>query len=164
MSDTAPFFLVQQVDNFGGFFAGEIVTVTAIRRHSPSQGAGGNSTDGEPSEEPRTLAIDERVFTNVRDRHTIAAGMLLKLALSGERVDRAELIGATSQAELRAALGTAPPAAPLDGPLVLSYRCDPCGLWLAGAPEDDRCWLCGHPIDPRSHAKAREEEQEGQEK
>ena len=121
--------LVGEVHNFGGFFGGDTVTLTAAPRESPV------------AEE--TLTIDQGALANVRDRHTICAGMLLALTMAGERVDRAELLGAASQAELRAALG--PPAAgePLDAPLVLSYRCDACGLWVAGAPDGERCRLCG---------------------
>jgi rubrerythrin len=126
------YYLVQEVHNFGGFFGGDTVTLTAARRETP--------------EEEQTLTIDERAFANVRDRHTIAAGMLLALMLSGERVDRAELLGAASQAELRAALGTPQVAGPLAGPQILSYRCDGCGLWVAGAPEAGRCRICGADV------------------
>jgi hypothetical protein len=133
MSGEAELYLVQEVHNFGGFFGGDTVTLTATRRDAP---------DNE-----RVLTIDERVFTNVRDRHTIAAGMLLALALTGERVDRAELLGAATYAGLRAALGPPQPAGPLEAPQILSYRCDACNLWVAGAPEGPpdalRCRLCG---------------------
>jgi rubrerythrin len=124
-------YLVQEVHNFGGFFGGDTVTLTAVQRDTQVE---------------QTLMIDERSFTNVRDRHTIAAGMLLELTLSGERVDHAELLGAASQAELRAALGTPQLAGPLAGPQILSYRCDGCGLWVAGAPETGQCRVCGRPI------------------
>ena len=96
--------------------------------------------------EEQSLTIDERAFTNVRDRYTIAAGMLLALTLSGERVDRAELLGAASQAELRAALGPAQVEGPLTESQILSYRCDSCGLWVAGAPEAGRCRVCDQEI------------------
>ncbi len=155
MSDKSTLFLVQEIHNFGGFFGGDIITLTALRQPSPHAG------DNRPNEE-YTLTIDQRAFTNVRDRHTIAAGMLLGLVLSGERVDRATLLGAASLAGLRAALGPPQPSAPLDGPLILSYRCELCGQWVAGAPEDGRCRLCGQILDPRSRgalwAKPREEE------
>ena len=130
MIDSAHY-LVREVHNFGGFFGGDTVTLTAARRDTQAE---------------QTLTIDERAFTNVRDRHTIAAGMLLALTLSGERVDRAELLGAASQAELRAALGAPQVAGPLAGPQILSYRCDGCGLWVAGAPEAGRCRICGADV------------------
>lgn len=130
MSDSTHY-LVQEVHNFGGFFGGDTVMLTATR--------------GDTHEE-QSLTIDERAFTNVRDRYTIAAGMLLMLTLSGERVDRAELLGAASQAELRAALGPAQVAGPLAGPQILSYRCDGCGLWVAGAPDAGRCRICDQEI------------------
>ena len=91
----------------------------------------------------QTITIDQQALTNVRDRHTICAGMLIAITMAGERVDRAELLGAATQAELRAALGPAAPQGPLAAPLILSYRCDTCDLWVAGAPEAGRCRLCG---------------------
>jgi rubrerythrin len=130
MIDSARY-LVQEVHNFGGFFGGDTVTLTATRHDTQAE---------------QTLTIDDRALANVRDRHTIAAGMLLALTLSGERVDRAELLGAASQAELRAALGAPQMAGPLAEPQILSYRCDECGLWVAGAPEAGRCRICGADV------------------
>src|SRR4051812_32844323 len=132
IDDQSTLYLIQEVHNFGGFFGGDTVTLTATRRDAPA--------------EEQTLTIDERVFTNVRDRHTIAAGMLLALQLTGERVDRAELLGAATQAELRAALGAPEIGGQLDGPLILSYRCEACGVWVAGAPDKGNCRVCGQPI------------------
>jgi hypothetical protein len=139
MSDTTSnsqstlLYLVQEVHNFGGFFGGDTVTLTAV------------AYGGAPNDE-HTLTIDERALANVRDRHTIAAGMLLAVQLTGERVDRAELLGAATRAELRAALGQFQIDGPLDGPQILSYRCDACGLWVAGAPVEGRCRLCGQSL------------------
>jgi hypothetical protein len=133
MSGDATHYLVQEVHNFGGFFGGDPITLTAAVR------------DGDPGEE-RTLTIDERALANVRDRHTIAAGMLLAVKLTGERVDRAELQGAATRAELRAALGESQIAGPLNGPQILSYCCEACNLWVAGAPVDGRCRVCGQAI------------------
>lgn len=132
MIDETTYYLVREVHNFGGFFGGDTVTLTAVRRDTP--------------DEERTITIDERAFTNVRDRHTITAGMALALALSGARVDRAELLGAATHPALRAALGPIAPGGPLDGPHILSYRCDACGLWVAGAPEAGTCRLCGQAL------------------
>jgi hypothetical protein len=132
MSESAPLHLVREVHNFGGFFGGDTVTLTAVAY-------GG-------SDEEHTLTIDERALANVRDRHTIAAGMLLALKLTGERVDRAELLAAATYAELRAALGLPQIDGPLEGPQILSYRCAACGLWVAGAPEEGRCRVCSQPI------------------
>jgi hypothetical protein len=133
LSDDATLYLVREVHNFGGFFGGDTVTLTAV-------------VQGGASDEEHTLTIDERALANVRDRHTIAAGMLLAVKLAGERVDRAELLGAATHAELRAALGAAQIDSPLAGPQILSYRCATCGLWVAGAPEDGRCRICGQAI------------------
>jgi hypothetical protein len=125
-------YLVEEVHNFGGFFGGDTVTLTATARGAPG--------------DERTLTIDERALANVRDRHTIAAGMLMALNLTGERVDRAELLGATTRTELRAALGESLIDGALDGPQILSYRCEACDLWIAGAPDEGRCRICGQPI------------------
>ena len=125
-------YLVREVHNFGGFFGGDTVTLAAVRPAAP--------------EDEETLTIDQQALVNVADRHTIAAGMLLALTLAGARVDRAELLGAATQAELRAALGLPTAAGPLDSPLILSYRCDACDLWVAGAPENGRCRLCSAPV------------------
>lgn len=125
-------YLVQEVHNFGGFFGGDTVTLTAARQDAPA------------SEE--TLTIDQAALVNVRDRHTICAGMLLALTLAGERIDRAELLAAATHAELRAALGPAQPDSPLAEPQILSYHCDSCRLWVAGAPENGTCRLCSAPL------------------
>jgi len=125
-------YLVREVHNFGGFFGGDTVTLSTTRSDRPDEEA--------------TITIDQQALANVRDRHTIAAGMLLELELTGDRVDRAELLGAATQAELRAALGPTALPEQLDQPLVLSYRCDSCNLWIAGTPQAGACRLCGTPL------------------
>ena len=134
-------YLVQEVHNFGGFFGGDTVTLTA----TPFAGSAAPSDD-----DGQTITIDQQALINVRDRHTISPGMLLELALTGDRVDRAELLAAATHAELRAALGAPAPEGPLAGPQVLSYRCDMCKLWIAGAPREGCCRLCGTPLEPRT--------------
>ena len=93
-------FLVQEVHNFGGFFGGDTVTLTATPFGNPAPPAG----------EEQTITIDQQALANVRDRHSISAGMLLELSRTGDRVDRAELLGAATHAQLRAALGSGPSA------------------------------------------------------
>ena len=136
MSEAARF-LVQEVHNFGGFFGGDTVTLTATPFGDAEVLAG----------QEQTITIDQQALANVRDRHTISVGMLLELWRTGERVDRAELLGAATHAQLRAALG--PPAAlgPLAEPLILSYACQACNLWVAGAPEQGHCRVCGTALD-----------------
>jgi hypothetical protein len=136
MSETTRF-LVQEVHNFGGFFGGDTVTLTATRFGSAAVSTG----------EEQTITIDQQALANVRDRHTISAGMLLELARTGERVDRAELLGAATYAHLRAALGAPSATGPLAAPLILSYACQTCELWVAGTPEQGRCRLCGSALD-----------------
>jgi hypothetical protein len=132
MSEAARF-VVQEVHNFGGFFGGDTVTLTATPFGNPPP----------PVAEEQTITIDQQALTNVRDRHAISAGMLLELSRTGERVDRAELLGAATHAQLRAALGVPAATELLADVLILSYACPTCNLWLAGAPEQGRCRLCG---------------------
>src|SRR5690242_10224845 len=103
-------YFVREILNYGGFFGGEIVTPAVERRGAPA--------------DTHTLTIDQRALANVRDRHALIAGMLLAIDLAGEGVERAELVGAAAQSDLRAALGSPQLAAALAGPQVLSYRCD----------------------------------------
>jgi hypothetical protein len=131
-------YLVREVHNFGGFFGGDTVTLTATPLDAP--------------DEEQTITIDQQALANVRDRHTICAGMLLELTRTGDRVDRAELLAAATQAELRAALGLPVLAGPLTGPQILSYRCEACNLWVAGAPVDGQCRLCGAALDRQTTA------------
>ena len=126
-------FLVQEVHNFGGFFGGDTVTLTAV-------------PFGDPNGEEQMIIIDQQALANVRDRHTISPGMLLDLQRTGERVDHAELLGASTYAQLRAALGSPAIPGPLAAPLILSYACPACNLWMAGAPEQGRCKVCGAVI------------------
>jgi hypothetical protein len=132
VSDTLIYYLIREIYNFGGFFGGDSVTL-AVSQYPPRA-------------EQRTLTIDERALTNVRDRHTLTVGMLLALTLNDERVDSAELIGAATLAELRAARGQPQLDRPLAAPRILSYRCDNCGLWVAGAPKASACGVCGSVV------------------
>lgn len=126
-------FRVIEVHNFGGFFGGDTVTLTATPQGAP--------------DDEQTLTIDQGALSNVADRHTVCAGMLLALDFAGTRVERAELLGAGTHAELRAALGAPQPAGPIAGHAILSYRCDSCGLWVAGEPEGERCRVCGARVE-----------------
>ena len=136
MSEIARF-LVQEVHNFGGFFGGDTVTLTATSYDNAAVPAGAE----------QTITIDQQALANVRDRHTISAGMLLELSRTGERVDRAALLGAATHAQLRAALGAPAAPGPLAEPLILSYACHSCNLWVAGAPEHRLCRICGTALD-----------------
>lgn len=130
--DTNHLYSIREVHNFGGFFGGDTVTLTAVPRDTP--------------DDEQTLTIDQAALINIADRQTVVAGMLMALTFAGERIERAELLGAATHAELRAALGPATPPATLDAPLVLSYRCDTCGVWVAGTPHEGACWICGQTI------------------
>jgi hypothetical protein len=127
------FVLVTEVHNFGGFFGGDTVTLSCIAWQSGDQ--------------EHTLTIDEAAMVNVGERHNICAGMLLALTMSGERVDRAELIGAGEYIELRHALGEPDLSQNLPGPLILSHRCESCGMWVNTRYEGGRavCPMCKAP-------------------
>lgn len=124
---------VTEVHNFGGFFGGDTVTLSATP-WPPSVDA-----------EEATLTIDERALANIAGRHSIAPAMLLELRLSGDRVDQARIVAARERESLSAALLTAPTDT-LTAPRLRAFRCPHCALWVAGAPEgqpEQRCTLCG---------------------
>ena len=110
-------YLVKEVHNFGGFFGGDTVTFTAALVDSP---------DAEEE-----LTVDEQAFSNVSDRYTITAGM----TFAGDRVEQATLIGASTHAELRAALGAVELDGPIDDMRILSHQRED-GLWIVGAPQE----------------------------
>lgn len=125
---------VTEVHNFGGFFGGDTVTLSAMPW---------------PDGEEETLTIDDRALANIPDRYLVAAGMLLDLQMQGERVDRAFLIAAPDAEAVRSVLTAAPPMAH-DHPEIRAYLCPTCGLWLLGAPierdGEQHCAICTKPI------------------
>ncbi len=123
---------VTEVHNFGGFFGGDTVTLSATPW---------------PQGEETTWTIDEKVLDNVSDRHIIAPGMLLQLEVNGERVDRAWVLAAREWKTLREVLSSPPPDDVLAAPRVRAYRCLHCALWVAGQPASSvTCGLCGQSI------------------
>ncbi|GAC1359718.1 MAG: hypothetical protein NVSMB42_19120 [Herpetosiphon sp.] len=122
---------VREIHNFGGFFGGDTVTLTA----SPAAG-------GQPTEDEVTLVIDEQVLANVADRHTIAPEMVLAIDQANERVERAVVIAAREWEVLDTALGADPPAAPLAGPQIRAFHCSGCGLWVGGDNNQTHCPVC----------------------
>ncbi len=122
---------VLEVHNFGGFFGGDTVTLTAAR-----------CDDGVEE----TITIDEKALRNMNERHAVAPDMVFDLLMAGERVDRAELLGASEWAVLQAALALEAPPELADGPSIRAYRCDACALWVVGTPDvgaqGARCALC----------------------
>lgn len=131
----AAYWQVLEVHNFGGFFGGDTVTLTAARLDDRAE---------------ETLTIDEKAFVNVRDRYTVVPSMVLELDMVGERVDRAVLHAAAEWPLLDAALDAAPPASCLAAPSIRAHRCKRCAMWIAGAPLDDGvrecCRLCRRPL------------------
>jgi hypothetical protein len=138
-----PRFLVVEVHNFGGFFGGDTVTLSATPL--PGGAPGEDLTTAAPDDEvePVTLVIDEKALRNMRERHKLAPGMVFALALDGERVDEAWLLAAASHEELRAALGPLEVAGPLEGPLTVSRRCPRCGRWALVELFGPGCPACG---------------------
>ena len=123
-------FEVAEVHNYGGFFGGDTITFDAAPVAN--------------QEAVRTLVIDAPALVNVPDRHNILAGMVLELAMDGERVDRATLLAAQSIEELRDALGLPSFAEPLEEPVVLSGRCPTCERWVIREllKNGQACGLC----------------------
>lgn len=122
--------IVEQIENVGGFFGGDTITITVRQQNQDSQ----------------TITIDEHALSNVPSRFQIATGMLLRITRQGERIEQAELLGASSAEQLRAAL--APPTLPqqITQPYILSYWCNNCQLWLNGAPQNQQCTRCQKPL------------------
>ena len=126
---------VVEVHNFGGFFGGDTVTLTAVRWDDQSE---------------ETLTIDEKALSNVRERHAVAPSMVFDLRMAGERVDQADLLAAAEWTLLDAALGEDQPAETLDGPRVRAFHCAQCELWIVGEPAGDAepcCTLCNTPLN-----------------
>jgi rubrerythrin len=126
---------VTEVHNFGGFFGGDTVTLSATPW---------------PEGEEETLTIDEKALDNIPNRHTVAPEMLFQLVFSGERIDNARLLAARELETLNQALGDAPSASRLDGPQIRAYHCRVCNLWVTGQPRSDpapMCIVCGQALD-----------------
>ncbi|MCZ7573416.1 MAG: hypothetical protein M5U01_33110 [Ardenticatenaceae bacterium] len=134
----ADLYRIGEVLNYGGFFAGDTVTLLATPL------AGGEEHD---------FTIDENAFTNVIDRHKIIAGMILALEIQDDKVATASLVGAASREALRAAIDTTrePPPPAESAVRVFAYRCPDCHAWIRGEPQtagggDYRCLVCGTPL------------------
>jgi hypothetical protein len=125
-------FRIREVINYGGFFSGDTVTVSA-------------HATGKPDDE-RTLTIDQGALTNVDDRFQIVAGMALDVQLEGDHVTSAALLAAPERAMLRKAVSASKPQVPSGAPLIFSHYCAKCSLWILGAPRDGRCGVEGHEL------------------
>jgi hypothetical protein len=129
---------VVEVLNYGGFFAGD--TVSLIARPL----GGGDEQD---------FTIDEHVFQNIKDRYKIVAEMVLSLDTEGDKVTRASLVGGPSRDVLRDAIDPAREQAdPAHKPYrVFAYRCPTCNTWVRGEPNEPtpgsyQCRLCASPL------------------
>ena len=124
-------FRVTEVVNYGGFFAGDTLTVTA-------------RAVGDPTDE-RTYTIDQGALTNVGgDRFKILADMALDLTIEGEHVASATVLAAKDRKVLRDAVVL--PPEPLSGPRMFSYYCKQCDLWILGEPKEAKCGIEGHTL------------------
>ncbi len=126
-------YYVEEVLNYGGFFAGDTVTLIAVPFGK---------------EEPKLdLVIDEYVFDNLTDRHKIVPGMVLDLEIENEqKVTAARIVAAKAREALREAVES---SAPADREYrIFAYRCPACNFWVRGEPEQTapdtcRCRVCG---------------------
>lgn len=134
----ADLYRIREVLNYGGFFAGDTVTLVA----EPLNGG-----------DERDFTIDEQALTNVIDRYKIAAGMILAVETEGDKVTEATVVGAATRETLRAAIDTTrEPAAPAEAELrVFAYRCPHCQAWIRGEPKTAggvyTCRVCNTPLN-----------------
>lgn len=135
----ADLYRIREVLNYGGFFAGDTVTLIA----TPLKGG-----------DERDFTIDEQAFTNVVDRYKIAAGMILALEMENDKVARATLVGAASREALRDAIdSTRERDAPVQAAYrVFAYRCPNCDAWIRGEPTEVAggytCRVCDTSLGP----------------
>lgn len=114
-------YLVKEVINYGGFFAGDTVSLVAV-----PYGESGPTYD---------FTIDEGVFENLADRHKVVAGMVLGLTVEDDdKVTGAHILAAESRDALRAAVDEDTPAE--KAYRVFAYRCPRCDFWVRGEPEE----------------------------
>jgi hypothetical protein len=130
-------YMVVDVLNFGGFFGGETVTLDAAPLATPDKISG--------------FIIPEHVFTNLTQRHLIAAGMALGLVVDNGEVRSAKVLGAPTREALKEIVKQPAPGEAGPGPRALSYKCNHDNLWITGNPQrqDDGayyCELCGNKL------------------
>jgi len=126
-----PIFRVDDVLNYGGFFAGDTVTLIARAVDDPA--------------DERTLTIDQGALTNVGgDRYKIVGGMALDLQFEGERVSAATVVASNRRETLRSAVDRKDTA--INGPRLFSYYCPQCDLWILGEPSAGKCTVQGHSL------------------
>jgi hypothetical protein len=134
-SPTLPVYRVDEVQNYGGFFGGDTVALTASPVFDPSVHL--------------DLIIADNVWDNLTQRHKVEAGMLIGLDVDSGEVRRARVVGAPDRQQLREAIARVPPQT---GALrTLAYRCQHCDQWIAGTPrqtEDGKyaCLVCGERL------------------
>ena len=126
-----PLFRVDDVLNYGGFFAGDTVTLIARAVADPA--------------DERTLTIDQGALSNVGgDRYKIVGGMALDLQFEGERVGAATVVAAKQRETLRSAVDAKDTT--ISAPRLFSYYCPQCDLWILGEPKDGKCTIEGHRL------------------
>lgn len=125
-------YYVDEIINYGGFFAGETVSLVAVPYGS--------------TEPKYDFTIDEDVFDNLSDRHAVKAGMVLSLELKEEsKVTAARIMAAGDREVLREAVDEGAPAE--KEYRVFAYKCPQCSLWVRGEPDQIdtgtyRCRVC----------------------
>ena len=136
--DRWPVWIVEEVNNYGGFFGGETVTFSAVARADPNR--------------RQEFTVDDFAFENLRERHKIVPGIALALLIKDDKVEKARVIGAREREDLRAALTESEhvPAAIR----VFAYWCPHDRLWVAGQPLEPQpptgqyvCRLCGNTLN-----------------
>ena len=126
-------YVVAEVINYGGFFGGDTLSLTARPLDAPGEEA--------------DFTIAEHDIENLRDKFKIVGGVVLGLAVEGGEVRRARVLGAPTRDGLYAAAHVE--AAGTGLARVRAYRCPHCGLWIEGLPagvaegHSPICRLCG---------------------
>lgn len=130
-------YYVDEIINYGGFFAGETVSLVVVPYG-----------DTEPKYD---FTIDEGVFDNLSDRHAVKAGMVLSLKLEDEsKVTEARIMAAEDRTVLREAVNEDAPAE--KEYRVFAYKCPECELWVRGEPDEVdegtyRCRVCNETFN-----------------
>ncbi len=131
--------LVREVINYGGFFGGDTISLTASPLDAP--------------DEQSDFTIAEHDIENLQDKYQIVEGVVLGLAVDGGEVRRARVLAAPTRDAL---YGAARVEAAGTGPTrVRASRCPACQLWIEGMPDGveggntPTCRLCGGPLNGR---------------
>lgn len=135
-ASTTELYVIDEVVHFGGFFQGDTV---GLKAHP--LGADGS--------EPQTLTIDDHVWTNLREKHNLRQGHVLRLRLYLGEVAEASVLGHPQRETLREAI-VERNISPTPDLRAIAYSCKQCGMWIAEQParaeQGYACTVCGSAL------------------